>query len=84
MTRHLDYDNPNISLSNIKTEIVHLFSFFPKMILKKNRQLHDHWTPWFFGFFFFFGISILISKSEFAFPNIENMDKNSLKHQGLN
>lgn len=34
--------------------------------------------------FFFFCISILISKSEFAFPNIENMDKNSLKYQGLN
>lgn len=39
--------------------------------------------PGFLGFFFF-GISILISKSEFAFPNIENMDKNSLKHHGLN
>lgn len=35
-------------------------------------------------FFFFFCIFILISKSEFAFPNTENMDKNSLKYKGLN
>lgn len=40
--------------------------------------------PVILGFFFFFGISILISKSEFVFPNKENMDKNSLKYQGLN